>query len=69
MCWASSPSSASWTADDVTSILKDAAGGTTDMATARQWQWVISKWKNMGLTSEQALAQAARTTTNASSPR
>lgn len=46
-------------ADDVTSILKDASGGTTDMATARQWQWVISKWKNMGLTSEQALAQAA----------
>jgi hypothetical protein len=29
------------------------------MATARQWQWTISKWKNMGLTSEQALAQAA----------
>ena len=46
-------------ADDVTGILKDASGGTTDMATARQWQWVISKWKNMGLTSEQALAQAA----------
>ncbi len=46
-------------ADDVTGILKEAAGGTTDMATARQWQWVISKWKNMGLTSEQALAQAA----------
>ena len=46
-------------ADDVTGILKDASGGTTDMATARQWQWVISKWKNMGLTSEEALAQAA----------
>ncbi len=46
-------------ADDVTSILKDAAGGTTDMATARQWQWTISKWKNMGLNAEQALAQAA----------
>ncbi len=46
-------------ADDVTGILKEAAGGTADMATARQWQWVISKWKNMGLTSEQALAQAA----------
>jgi ATP-dependent DNA helicase Rep len=27
--------------DDVTSILKD-AGGTTDAATARQWQWTIS---------------------------
>lgn len=46
-------------ADDVTGILKEASGGTTDMATARQWQWVISKWKNMGLTSEEALAQAA----------
>ncbi|MDD2545862.1 MAG: UvrD-helicase domain-containing protein [Burkholderiaceae bacterium] len=46
-------------ADDVTSILKDAAGGTTDMATARQWQWTISKWKNMGLNAEAALAQAA----------
>ncbi len=46
-------------ADDVAGILKDAAGGTTDLATARQWQWTISKWKNMGLTSEQALAQAA----------
>ncbi|HNQ10319.1 MAG TPA: UvrD-helicase domain-containing protein, partial [Giesbergeria sp.] len=30
--------------DDVTSILKDAAGGTTDAATARQWQWTISLW-------------------------
>jgi ATP-dependent DNA helicase Rep len=44
--------------DDVTSILKD-AGGTTDIATARQWQWTISKWKNMGLSAEQAEAQAA----------
>lgn len=39
--------------DDVTSILKD-AGGTTDANTARQWQWTISKWKNMGLSSAQA---------------
>jgi ATP-dependent DNA helicase Rep len=31
--------------DDVTSILKD-CGGTTDAATARQWQWAISLWKN-----------------------
>jgi ATP-dependent DNA helicase Rep len=45
-------------ADDVTSILKDAAGGTTDAATARQWQWTISRWKNNGLNAEQALAQA-----------
>jgi ATP-dependent DNA helicase Rep len=43
--------------DDVTSILKD-AGGTTDAATARQWQWAISLWKNMGLNAAQAQAQA-----------
>ena len=41
--------------DDVTSILKD-AGGTTDAATARQWQWRISAWKSEGLNAEQALA-------------
>jgi len=46
-------------ADDVAGILKDAAGGTTDLATARQWQWTISKWKNMGLNASQARAQAA----------
>ncbi|MET1115404.1 MAG: UvrD-helicase domain-containing protein [Comamonas sp.] len=44
--------------DDVVSILKDAAGGTTDVATARQWQWTISKWKNMGYDSRSALAMA-----------
>jgi ATP-dependent DNA helicase Rep len=44
--------------DDVTSILKD-AGGTTDAATARQWQWTISLWKNMGLNAQQAESQAA----------
>ena len=43
--------------DDVTSILKD-AGGTTDAATARSWQWTISLWKNMGLNAAQALAAA-----------
>ncbi|CAN5660502.1 UvrD-helicase domain-containing protein [soil metagenome] len=43
--------------DDVTRILKD-AGGTTDAATARIWQWTISKWKNMGLNSAQAEALA-----------
>jgi ATP-dependent DNA helicase Rep len=43
--------------DDVTSILKD-AGGTTDAATARQWQWAISLWKNMGLNAQQAESQA-----------
>ena len=42
---------------DVTGILKD-AGGTTDAAVARQWQWTISLWKNMGLNSAQALAVA-----------
>ena len=44
--------------DDVTSILKD-AGGSTDAATARQWQWTISRWKNMGLNSEAAASQAS----------
>ena len=43
--------------DDVTKILKD-AGGTTDAATARIWQWTISKWKNMGLNAAEALAAA-----------
>ncbi len=43
--------------DDVTSILKD-AGGSTDSAAVRQWQWTISRWKNMGLNSAQAQAQA-----------
>jgi ATP-dependent DNA helicase Rep len=32
--------------DDITSILKDCAGGTADVATARQWQWAISAWKS-----------------------
>ena len=44
--------------DDVTSILKD-AGGTTDTATARQWQWAISLWKNQGLNAAMAEAQAS----------
>jgi ATP-dependent DNA helicase Rep len=43
--------------DDVTGILKD-AGGTTDAATARQWQWAISRWKNMGWDAAQAEADA-----------
>ena len=43
--------------DDVTGVLKD-AGGSTDAATARQWQWTISLWKNMGLNASQAAAQA-----------
>ncbi len=44
--------------DDVTGIIKD-AGGTTDSATARQWQWGISAWKSAGLNAAQAEAQAA----------
>jgi ATP-dependent DNA helicase Rep len=44
--------------DDITSILKDCAGGTADVATARQWQWAISAWKSAGLTADEALAQA-----------
>jgi len=43
--------------DDVTSIIKD-AGGSTDAATTRQWQWRISAWKNSGLNAAQAEAQA-----------
>jgi ATP-dependent DNA helicase Rep len=44
--------------DDVLGILRD-AGGCTDNALARRWQWTISRWKNDGLTSEQADAAAA----------
>ena len=44
--------------DDVHGILRD-AGGTTDAATARRWQWAISLWKNQGLDAAQAEAQAA----------
>ena len=43
--------------DDVLAILRD-AGSTTDAKLARSWQWQISLWKNMGLSPEQALAQA-----------
>ncbi|HOB66615.1 UvrD-helicase domain-containing protein [Ottowia sp.] len=43
--------------DDVLSLLKD-CGATTDAATARQWQWTISGWKNAGLNAAAALAQA-----------
>ncbi|WP_374523519.1 ATP-dependent helicase [Hydrogenophaga sp.] len=43
--------------DDITSMLKD-CGGTTDAATARQWQWTISGWKSAGLTAEQAMKEA-----------
>ena len=44
--------------DDVLGVLRD-AGGCTDNALARRWQWAISAWKNQGLTSEQAAHVAA----------
>ena len=45
-------------ADDVAGILRE-AGGTTDLATARRWQWAISLWKNQGLDAAAAEAQAS----------
>ena len=44
--------------DDVLSVLKD-AGGCTDNALARRWQWGISQWKNQGLDADGADAAAA----------
>jgi ATP-dependent DNA helicase Rep len=44
--------------DDVLGVMKD-AGGTTDVALARQWQWTISLWKNQGLDAEGAAGVAA----------
>ncbi len=44
--------------DDVLGLMRD-AGGTTDNATARRWQWTISLWKNQGLDAAAAEAQAA----------
>ncbi len=43
--------------DDVLGLLKD-AGGSSDLAQARRWQWTISLWKNQGLDSEQAEREA-----------
>ncbi|MGM9513162.1 UvrD-helicase domain-containing protein [Roseateles sp. DB2] len=43
--------------DDVLGVLRD-AGGTTDANMAKQWQWTISLWKNMGLNAEMALKAA-----------
>jgi len=39
--------------DDVLALLRD-AGGTTDAALARRWQWAISGWKNRGLNADTA---------------
>ncbi|HEX6019338.1 MAG TPA: UvrD-helicase domain-containing protein [Burkholderiaceae bacterium] len=44
--------------DDVLALLRD-AGGTTDAALARRWQWTISGWKNAGLDAAAAAAAAA----------
>ena len=46
--------------DDVNSILKD-AGGSVDAATARQWQWTISLWKNQGLNAARRQPRPAAT--------
>ncbi len=43
--------------DDVLGILRE-AGGTTDAALARRWQWGISLWKNQGLDADAAAAAA-----------
>ncbi|MEN9893922.1 MAG: hypothetical protein RLY78_4217, partial [Pseudomonadota bacterium] len=43
--------------DDVLGVLRD-AGGATDNKLARQWQWTISLWKNLGLNSAAAAAAA-----------
>ncbi len=44
--------------DDVLGLLRD-AGGTTDAALARRWQWTISLWKNQGLDAAAAEGVAA----------
>jgi len=44
--------------DDVLGVLRD-AGGCSDNALARRWQWTISLWKNQGLDSAGAEAAAA----------
>jgi ATP-dependent DNA helicase Rep len=44
--------------DDVLGVLKE-AGGSSDNALARSWQWTISLWKNQGLNAEGAAAIAA----------
>lgn len=44
-------------ASDALSILKD-CGGASHSATAQEWQWAISAWKNAGLDAAQVLAQA-----------
>ncbi len=43
--------------DDVLGVLRD-AGGASDNALAKRWQWTISLWKNQGLNSASALRAA-----------
>ena len=43
--------------DDVLGVLRD-AGGSSDHALARRWQWGISLWKNQGLNADMAQAVA-----------
>ncbi len=45
--------------DDVLGVVRD-AGGTTDAALAKRWQWTISLWKNQGLDAD--AAESAATT-------
>ncbi|HSQ71833.1 MAG TPA: UvrD-helicase domain-containing protein, partial [Rubrivivax sp.] len=44
--------------DDVLGVIRD-AGGNTDNALARRWQWAISLWKNQGLDAAAAESLAA----------
>ncbi len=44
--------------DDVLGVIRD-AGGCTDNALARRWQWTISLWKNRGLDADAAERVAA----------
>ena len=44
--------------DDVLGIMRE-AGGCSDNALARRWQWAISLWKNQGLDADGAEAAAA----------
>jgi len=44
--------------DDVLGVLKE-AGGSSDNALARRWQWTISLWKNQGLDADAAERAAA----------
>ena len=43
--------------DDVLGVLRD-AGGSSDVALARRWQWGISLWKSQGLNADMAQAVA-----------